>query len=95
MDMKIEERDNPLFKRRDLAITISHAGSGTPSKASLSAELSSKYNVDPAQVVINYMFSDKGSNETKAKCKILNEKPKVVEKPKEEVKNEAQASPAA
>lgn len=99
MEMKIDEKINPLFNRKDLGIHIKHGGLPTPSKGDLTKELSSKYNVDPSQVVINYVFSQKGSNEAFIKCKILNEKPK--EKPaqnppvQQEVKNDqTQASSA-
>lgn len=96
MNMKIdvaEEKENKFFKRKDLKVSIDHADESTPSIETIKKELSTKYNVDPAQVVVDYVFSKSGLAESFAKVKILNEKPKV-EAPKEGPKPEEAASPA-
>ncbi|MBI2547413.1 MAG: hypothetical protein HYW23_03125 [Candidatus Aenigmarchaeota archaeon] len=92
----IEEKDNSLFKRKDLKIGIKHIGAQTPSKKELASELAKKYGVDETQVIIDYIFSQKGLGESFAVCKILNEKPKEV-KPAEakSEKVETQTSAAA
>ena len=79
----IEEKDNPFFKRKDLKIRIKHFGSPTPSKADISKELSTKYDVDESQVQIDYIFSQRGLGESFLVCKILQEKPAEVKKPDE------------
>ena len=97
MEIKIiEEKENPFFKRKDLKIKLKHLGTATPSKTDVSKELSTKYNVDIAQVQIGYIFSQTGLGESFANVKILNEKPKEMKKvePKGGA-NEAQASPTA
>lgn len=92
----IEEKENPFFKRKDLKISVKHLGSSTPSKAEISKELATKYSVDESQVVIDYIFSQRGLGESFVSCKILNEKPQVKkpEEPKGE-NSETQASAAA
>lgn len=92
----IDEKDNPFFKRKDLKIRVRHPGSSTPSKAAIAKELAGKYSVDESQVVINYIFSQRGFGESFVSCKILHEKPK--EAKAGEAKggsNETQASAAA
>ena len=94
----IEERDNPFFKRKDLKIAVRHPGGATPSKAEVVKELAAKYSVDESQVVIDYIFSQKGLNESFVNCKILNEKPPQKADVKQEPKGEnveAQAGPTA
>lgn len=85
MEMNIEkEKENKFFNRRDLTIKIKHTGAATPSKAYLAKELAKKYKVDESQVKIDYIFTMHGLNESTAKVKILNEKPKVEESEKVE-----------
>ena len=92
----VEEKENPFFKRKDLRVEVNHESAPTPSKAELSKELASKYNVDEAQVVIDYIFTMKGLSKTTAKVKILKEKPKLkaeeIKKPEGEKSDEAQTS---
>jgi ribosomal protein S24E len=93
MEMNIEkEKENKFFNRRDLTVKIKHKGAATPSKADLTKELAKKYKVDESQVMIDYIFTMHGLNESTAKVKILNEKPKVEEKKEESEKVEAQTS---
>ena len=87
----IEEKENPFFKRKDLILFVKHVGEATPSKESISKWVVEKYGVTPEQVKIDYIFTRTGIAESKAKVKVLKEKPKVEEKPKE-VKNETQDS---
>lgn len=79
----IEEKENPFFKRKDLKVRIKHLGSPTPSKADITKELASKYNVDEAQVQIDYIFSQRGLGESFVSCKILQEKLAEAKKPEE------------
>ncbi len=79
----IEEKENPFFKRKDLKVRVKHLGNPTPSKAEIIKELASKYDVDESQVVIDYIFSQRGLGESFVSCKILQEKPKEIKKPEE------------
>ena len=87
----VEEKENSFFKRKDLILVVNHGGEATPSKESIVKWVVEKYGVDSEQVKIDYIFTRTGVAESKVKIKILKEKPKVEEKPKE-VKNEAQDS---
>lgn len=75
--------DNPFFKRRDLQVEIVHMGAPTPTTDDLKKELAKMYKVDEAQVSVDYILTKRGIGESTARVKILNEKPVVVEKPKE------------
>ena len=84
----LEEKDNVLLKRKELKLNIKHPGSPTPKKQDLIKEIATKYSVPEEFVVVNYIFSKKGVQESFAKVKIYQELPK------KEVKNEAQTGEA-
>jgi ribosomal protein S24E len=90
MEIVVEsEKENPFFPRKELKLILKHPLAATPSKAEVKKELASRYACDESQVVIDYIFTKKGTCESLAKVKILKEKPK---EKKEEGKIEAQAS---
>lgn len=102
MELKItEERENIFFQRKELKLELEHTKEATPTKAGLAEELAKKYNVDPACVVVDYIFTKKGLAMSVAKAKIFNkpvkkpeeEPKKVEEKPKEEKKAEEKPKP--
>jgi len=98
VDMEIvivEEKENPFFKRKDLKIIIKHLGSPTPSKADITKELASKYDVDQSQVLTDYIFSRRGLGESFVSCKILHEKPQEIKKEEKGENAETQASTTA
>jgi len=84
----VEEKENPYFKRKELKVCLAHPKSPTPSKLEIKKEFAKRYSVDESQVIIDYIFTKKGSNNSLAKIKILSEKPKEIK----EDKSEAQAS---
>jgi ribosomal protein S24E len=90
----IEEKENVFFNRKDLKLNIKHPKSPTPKKSDLSKELAAKYSVPEDWIVIDYIFTKKGRNESFAKVKIYKEKPKIKVKEKKEEKSETQASEA-
>jgi ribosomal protein S24E len=91
MEIKIaKEMDNPFFKRKDLQVEIVHVGATTPKTDDLKKELAKMYKVDETQVSVDYILTKRGIGESTARVKILNEKPVVIEKPKE-VSKEAPA----
>lgn len=98
----LDEKENVFFARKELRLNIKHPKLATPKKQELVKELSEKYSVPEEQVVVDFILSKKGTNESVAKAKIYKEKPKIKErktkekkeeKPKEE-KSEAQTSEA-
>jgi ribosomal protein S24E len=96
MEIKIvKEKENPFFKRKDLVLDLVHRGQATPKIDDVKKELAERYKVDASQVVVEYIMTKSGLNESSAKVKILNERPPVVEEKKEEKKEEKQEAPAA
>lgn len=107
MDIEIvQEKENILLKRRELKLNIKHPQSPTPKKEDLVKEIATKYSVPEDHVVVDYIFTKKGVQESMARIKIYQEVPKIKikekkaekkpkgEKPKEEKKSEAQTSEA-
>ncbi|MEM5879172.1 MAG: hypothetical protein QXU74_01630 [Candidatus Aenigmatarchaeota archaeon] len=88
----LEEKDNPLLKRKEIKINIKHTNSPTPKKQDLIKEIALKYSVPEDRILLNYIFTKKGVQESTAKIKIYQEPIKV--KQKEEAKSETQASEA-
>lgn len=98
MDMKIvEDKENVLLKRRELKVVFNHTASATPKKAEIQKEIASKNSVDESQVIVDFVSGTKGTNESYASVKILNEKPPApkVEEKKEVAASEAPASQGA
>jgi ribosomal protein S24E len=92
----LDEKENDLLKRKELKLEIEHLLAATPSKTELLKELATAYSVPEENIIIDYIFTQKGIGKSVAKVKIYKEKPKVKEKKqkvkKEEEKSEAQAS---
>jgi len=94
MELEIlEDKENKLLKRRELKLDIKHSQSPTPKKQDLVKELAAKYSVPEDHIVIDYIFTKKGTQESSVKAKVYEEAPKakvkkkkVKEKPKGEVK---------
>lgn len=94
----LDEKQNDLLKRKELKLEVEHVLAATPSKAELLKELATAYSVPEENIIIDYIFTQKGIGKSVAKVKIYKEKPKLKEKKevkkvkKEETKSEAQAS---
>ena len=86
----LSEKQNDLLKRKELKIEIEHLLVATPSKAELSKELATAYSVPEENILIDYIFTQKGIGKSVAKIKIFKEKPVIKEK--KGIKVEAQAS---
>ena len=93
----VNERENVFFRRKDLELEIAHAGEPTPRTDDIIAAMAAKYGVDRSQVVVVYIMTKKGSNESVAKVKVLQDRPVKVEQPKPEAAQAeaANAKPAA
>jgi len=93
MDISVlKEKENPFFNRKELSILIKHPKLPTPSKAELIKNLAEKNSVDESQIIVDYIFSKKGSTESFASVKILKEKPEKKSRQMEGEKVETQAS---
>jgi ribosomal protein S24E len=91
----VSEKDNPLFKRKELQIEVDHDASATPSKAEVQLLVSKEFKKNIENVDIRSIFSDSGVSSSKAKAFLWEEKKvpdlsKAVKekKPKEEAKPE-------
>jgi len=95
MEWKVlDEKENKLLNRKEIKLNLKHPKLSTPSKLELTKELATKYSSPEENVLIDYILTYKGTNESFVKAKIYKEKPKVKVKKKEEKKVEAQASQA-
>jgi len=84
----LEEKENPVLKRKDLLLMLDHKGEATPKSDDVVKLVIDKFKGDPKKIEIVYMFSKKGAAKTKAKVLIW--KDKVIEKPKEKKKSESE-----
>ncbi|MFH0710952.1 MAG: hypothetical protein V1944_00040 [Candidatus Aenigmatarchaeota archaeon] len=95
MEMEIvEEKENKLLSRKEIKMNLKHPKLSTPSKSQIVKELATKYSSPEENVLIDFILTHKGTNESFVKAKIYKEKPKTKVKKKEEKKVEAQASQA-
>jgi small subunit ribosomal protein S24e len=91
----VDEKENKLLNRKEIKLNIKHPKLSTPSKPQLVKELAAKYSCPEENVLIDFILTHKGTNESFVKVKIYKEKPKLkVKKSKGEKKVEAQASEA-
>lgn len=60
----ISEKYNPLLRRREISVEISHPGEGTPTRASAKELLTSKLKADKEALVIRKMATKTGMNKT-------------------------------
>jgi len=96
----INEKENPLLKRKEILVRVDYEGGSTASKAELQKSLSEHFKADIASVEISKILSEVGLPRGKAWVKVWEEKKvpiyseikkeaeKPVEAPKEEAKPE-------
>ena len=93
----IEEKHNPVLKRKSIIINIDYGGSATISKADLQKKIAMEMKAEPNRVEIKKIFSNFGKSMGKAWINIWEEKEiplygkkkeEAKEAPKEEVKEE-------
>ena len=95
MEVKIiEEKDNPFLERKEVLLRIEHHSQPTPSKKELEDYLTKKYGVDATHIVIDYIFSEVGIGESKAKVKIYKKPVREVEKKEEAEQKEGKEAEA-
>jgi len=71
MEIEIQSKtNNPLLKRTEVHFVIHHASEGTPKRELVRSELAEKMNVKKETVMVNFMKSSFGSNETVGYAKV-------------------------
>jgi ribosomal protein S24E len=70
----IEEKENPLLKRKELLLSIDYEGGSTPSKADMQKFLSEQLNANIENLEISKVLSEMGMARGKAWVKIWEEK---------------------
>jgi ribosomal protein S24E len=71
----ISEKENPIFKRKELVAAIDYEGKSTPSRAELIKLLAEQFKVGEEKIEINKVLSETGLSKGKAWIKIWQEKP--------------------
>ncbi|MCS7128746.1 MAG: hypothetical protein N3E36_06350 [Sulfolobales archaeon] len=77
----VEERYNPLIKRREVVVRVFHSGKGTPSRGLVRQALANAYGVSTSCIYVRRIISERGMNSTIIEAHIYEslEKAKVFE----------------
>jgi small subunit ribosomal protein S24e len=86
----IEEKENPVLKRKEMIASLDYEQGSTPSKADLQKVLSEQLNADLECIEISKILSDVGRPIGMAWIKLWREKKVPVYKKKAEAKEEKQ-----
>jgi len=70
----INEKENPLFKRKEILASLDYQGGSTPSKADLQKTLAEQFKVGIDSVEITKVLSETGLSRGKIWIKIWHEK---------------------
>ena len=70
----IKEKENPLFKRKEILAAIDYAGGSTPSKADLQKALADHFKVNTDKVEVSKVLSENGLSRGRAWIKVWHEK---------------------
>lgn len=79
----MNEKNNPLMKRKELLIDIDHSGGATPAKAAIQIFLSKVLKKDAEHIDVRNIFSDHGKAKSRAKIFVWEEKRIAKEEVKE------------
>lgn len=91
----IEEKENPLLKRKELLLSIDYEGGSTPSKAEMQKILAEQLNANIENLEISKVLSEIGLTRGKAWVKIWEEKKiPLYSEAKKKTKPEAGQAPA-
>ncbi len=66
----VEEKYNPLIRRKELKVIVHHVGKGTPSRLELRSAIANAYNVDEERVYIRSILSEFGIGRTRVQVHI-------------------------
>jgi ribosomal protein S24E len=70
----IGDKENPLFKRRELVALVNYGSSATPSKAVMQKTVADQFKVSPENVEVTKILSEVGMSKGKAWLKIWHDK---------------------
>jgi len=70
----IEEKENPVIKRREILISLDYDGKSTPAKAELQKSLAEHFKISIENVEISKILSETGLTKGKAWIKIWQDK---------------------
>jgi len=71
MEIKIEsKRNNPLLNRTEVHFTVKHEGESTPNRELIRNELADKLNAKKENIIINYISSSFGNQDTTGYAKV-------------------------
>lgn len=87
----IDEKENPMLKRRELVVSIDYEGGSTISKADLQKSLAKQLNANIESVEISKILSEIGLSRGKAWVKVWKEKKVPIYS---EIKKEKKKKPA-
>jgi ribosomal protein S24E len=91
----IEEKENPLLKRKELLLSIDYEGGSTPSKAEMQKILAEQLNANIENLEISKVLSEIGLTRGKAWVKIWEEKKiPLYSEAKKKAKPETEQAPA-
>ncbi|MEM5797897.1 MAG: hypothetical protein QXP39_00620 [Candidatus Aenigmatarchaeota archaeon] len=66
----VQERDNPILKRKELLLNIEHTGKATPTRVELLPVIAKQVNVDEKHIIIDYIRTSTGTNNSLVKVQI-------------------------
>ena len=66
----ISEKNNPLLRRKELKLMLSHPGAKSPTRAGVREHVASKLSAKKDRIIVDNMESQFGKNETLAYVKI-------------------------
>lgn len=91
----IEEKENPLLKRKEILLSIDYEGGSTPSKAEMQKFLAEQLSANIENLEISKVLSEIGLTRGKAWVKIWEEKRiPLYSEAKKKAKSEAEQTPA-
>lgn len=73
MEIEIDlKKDNPLLNRHEIKFTVKHPGEKTPNREIIRSELAEKINAKKENIIIDYINSGFGIQESTGYAKIYN-----------------------
>jgi ribosomal protein S24E len=70
----IEDKENPLFRRREIVALVNYGSLATPSKADMQKAIAEQFKASPENVEVTKILSDRGMSKGKAWLKIWHDK---------------------
>jgi len=70
----VEEKDNPLMRRKEYWLSVTHPEHATPARKDVMAFLAAELKAKEDTIIIDKMFSDKGIASTRVKVEVYAKK---------------------